>query len=259
MEMSLTYEGSVAIITWNDGENRINHDSLASLHAILDELEDALGALAIVWTGTGKFFSNGLDLDRFGSDPKELTSTLNELHRTVARLLLFPAYSVGALNGHTFAGGALLSCAVDYRIMREDRGFWCMNEAEIGLPLDEKLAAILFNRLPRSTAIEAMFTARRYAGPEALAAGIVQSIAPESEVVARAIEIAGAMATKDRNVLAQHKRIAYGEVSEFLGYGTHGPRSGKPASRPAIDDSPSRRKNDLGDARSEISSEDNQD
>ena len=216
--MTVTQEGFVAVITWDDGENRINLDSLGRLHTILDELETIEGPLAIVWTGAGKFFSNGLDLERFAENADEFTMTLRELHRTVARLLLYPAYSVAALNGHTFAGGALLSCAVDYRIMREDRGFWCMNEAEIGLALDEKLAAILFNRLPRATAIDAMLTARRFGARDALAAGIVQDVASESELVARAIEVASVMAGKDRDVLARHKRVAYAETADFLGF-----------------------------------------
>jgi enoyl-CoA hydratase/carnithine racemase len=216
--MSVAREGAVAVITWDDGENRINRDSLGWLHAILDELEGSPGPLAIVWTGVGKFFSNGLDLARFGADPEELGATLRELHRSVARLLLFPSYSVAALNGHTFAGGALLSCAVDYRVMREDRGFWCMNEADIGFALDAKLAAILFNRLPRATAIEAMITARRYGAADARAAGIVQESATEDQLVARAVEVAGAMAGKDRVTLAAHKRVAYGEVATFLGF-----------------------------------------
>ena len=218
MQMSLTLENSVALITWDDGENRINYDSLNCLHSLLDELEGVDGPLAIVWTGSGKFFSNGLDLERFGDNPIELRSTLELLHRTVARLLLFPAYSVAALNGHAFAGGALLSCAVDYRVMRDDRGYWCMNEADIGFPLDEKLTAILLNRLPRASAIDAMLTARRYSASEALSAGIVQEVATSSELVARALTVAEAMAMKNRTVLAEHKRIVYGEVASILGW-----------------------------------------
>lgn len=217
MVMSLSWEGPVAVITWDDGENRINADSLGTLHQILDELEVHEGPLALVWTGVGKFFSNGLDLARFGSNPVEFGDALTSLHRTVARLLTFPAYSVAALNGHTFAGGALLSCAVDYRIMRVDRGYWCMNEADIGLPLDEKLAGILFNRLPRATAIHAMMTAHRFNAEEALAAGIVQETCGQSALVTRAVEVAAAMAPKDRRVLAAHKRIAYGDFVSFLG------------------------------------------
>ena len=218
MELSLDYDGPVAVLTWRDGENRINDESLGALHARLDELEARSGPLGVVLTGEGKFFSNGLDLARYGTDPAGLGHILTELHRMVVRLLTFPAYTVGALNGHTFAGGALLSCALDYRVMREDRGFWCMNEADIGLALDAKLAAILFNRLPRATAIDAMLTARRFDAPTALHAGIVEAIAPEGAVLERAVAVAAVIADKDRGVIAHHKRLAYGEVAATLGF-----------------------------------------
>jgi len=60
--------------------------------------------------------------------------------------------------------------------MREDRGYWCMNEAEIGLALDERLWSILTNRLPRATATIAASTARRFSGPDALHFGIVEAV-----------------------------------------------------------------------------------
>ena len=105
------------------------------------------------------------------------------LEQTIGRLLVFPAYTVAAINGHAFAGGALISCAFDYRVMREDRGYWCMNEAEIGLALDERLWSILTNRLPRATATVAATTARRFSGPDALAFGIVEAVAGENDVL----------------------------------------------------------------------------
>src|ERR1039458_9861890 len=138
MDITLTREGSVAVLTWNQGENRINLDSLARLNEFLDEIEATDGPLSIVLTGSGKFFCNGLDLERFGNQRDEFVETLHQLEQTIGRLLVFPAYTVAALNGHAFAGCALISCAFDYRIMREDRGYWCMNEAEIGLTLDER-------------------------------------------------------------------------------------------------------------------------
>ena len=218
MDINVTQEGSVAVLTWNAGENRVNLDSLGRLNEILDELEAIEGPLSIVLTGTGKFFSNGLDLERFGSKPDEFRATLEEFERTVGRLLVFPAYSVAAINGHVFAAGALISCAFDYRVMREDRGYWCMNEAEIGLALDEKLYSILENRLPRQTAIVAATTAHRYAGPDALAHGIVESIQSEENVLAHALVVAEAMSVLDRTILAQHKRLAHGVEARHLGF-----------------------------------------
>lgn len=218
MDISLRHEGSVAILTWNDGENRINADSLERLNALLDELEATEGPLSIVLTGVGKFFSNGFDLERFGANPAEFAATIEELQRTIGRLLLFPAYTVAAINGHCFAGGALVSCAFDYRVMREDRGYWCMNEAEIGLTLDEKLWSILNHRLPRATAIVAATTAKRYVGPDALAAGIVEAIASEDEVVSHAVEAAERYVALDRTSLSKHKYLAHGAEAKLLGF-----------------------------------------
>jgi enoyl-CoA hydratase/carnithine racemase len=218
MDISLRREGPVAVLTWNDGENRLNADSLERLNVLLDELEATTEPLSIVLTGVGKFFSNGLDLARFGANPAEFAATLEELERTVARLMLFPVYTVAALNGHTFAAGALLSCAFDYRVMREDRGYWCMNEAEIGLALDDKLWSILEHRVPRATAIVAATTARRFTGPDALAAGIVEATASEGELLAHAIEVATRYASLDRATLSKHKYLAHSEEAALLGW-----------------------------------------
>ncbi len=218
MDISCAWHGSVAVLTWDDGENRINVDSLARINGLLDELEARDGELSVVLTGVGKFFSNGLDLARFGSNTEEFATTLTELKRTVGRLMLFPAYTVAALNGHVFAGGALMSCGFDYRVMREDRGYWCMNEAEIGLALDEQLWTIIRHRLPKATAVAAATTARRFAGSEALAAGIVEATATEDLVVPHAVDVAERYVTLHRATLAHHKRLAHGETAARLGF-----------------------------------------
>ncbi len=217
MDITLRDEGSVAVITWNDGENRVNLDSLARLNSLFDELEDRSGPLAVVMTGTGKFFSNGLDLEKFGSVPGEFAETLVEAERTIGRLLVLPAYSVAALNGHAFAMGALISLGFDSRVMREDRGYWCMNEAEIGLPLDEKLFSILRHRLPAATATRAALTAQRFSAAEALATGIIEATASEDDVLTAAIALAERFANLNRKILAHHKVLAHGEEAAFLG------------------------------------------
>ena len=218
MDIALTREGAVAVLTWDAGENRINLDSLARLNELLDEVEAVEGPQSLVLTGTGKFFCNGLDLERFADNRDEFVATLHLLEQTIGRLLVFPAYTVAAINGHAFAGGALISCAFDYRVMREDRGYWCMNEAEIGLALDERLWSILTNRLPRATATVAATTARRFSGPDALAFGIVEAVAGENDVVANALVMAERMSTLDRATLGVHKRLAHGAEAEFLGF-----------------------------------------
>jgi enoyl-CoA hydratase/carnithine racemase len=216
MGVTLDFDGPVAVLTWDDGENRLSHRAMDELGAAFDELAERDGPLAVVLGGVGKFFSNGLDLGASGGDLEGAFELARHLERLVARLVVLPAYTVAAINGHCFAGGALLSCAFDRRVMREDRGYWCMNEAEIGLALTDGLWAILENRLPRATAVEAMTTARRYGGREAWAAGIVEEVAQESAVLECAIEAAGRHAGLDRRILGFHKRVAHGALAARL-------------------------------------------
>ena len=214
--LDVTQHDHVTVLRWCDGENRINLDSLAALNGALDDLSQTEGPLALVLTGDGKFFSNGLDLARFATDADQFAATVIELDHLFGRLLDFPAYVVGALNGHCFAGGAMISSTVDYRIMRSDRGYWCMNEAELSLPLSPSMIAVLLARLPQPTVLEAINTAHRYSATEALAAGIVNEIAPDEDVLTRAIAKAAEVATKDRRVIANHKRQFFVELATRL-------------------------------------------
>ena len=218
MHINLEFHDHVALVTWDDNENRINLDSLGRLSEIFDELDGIEGPLAVVWTGTGKFFSNGLDLERFGAAPDEFAATARALHLLFGRVMMFPAYTVAAINGHAFAGGAMLTCTTDLRIMREDRGYWCLNEVELGLPLTDEMAAVVLGRLPAAAAREAMLTARRFDAHSALAAGIVDAVAPGDRLVEIALERAAAVATKDRAVIKIHKRQALGEAARRTGY-----------------------------------------
>jgi enoyl-CoA hydratase/carnithine racemase len=210
--------GAVAILRWDDGENRMNLESMAEWHAALDALEQVEGPLALVITGTGKFFSNGLDLDRFGVAPDEMAPTVRAVHLLFGRLLVFPAYTVAAINGHAFAAGAMLSACVDARVMRSDRGYWCLPEVDLGLPLSDGMAAAVTARLPSEAVQDAMLTGRRYTAEEALALGIVTDTSDEARLLDLAIDLASTIAGKDRAVIREHKRLLFGEHARRCGY-----------------------------------------
>ena len=216
--IEIEQDGGVAAIRWRDGENRFNTASVARWHEVLDELEAVDGPLSVVIVGEGRFFSNGLDLDGFAAEPESAGAVVSEVHRLFGRLLVFPAYTVAALNGHTFAGGAMLACCVDARVMREDRGYWCLPEADLGLPLTPEMFAAVTARLDVATAAEAMNTARRYTAHEAHAARIVEHVAPEAEVLTRAVALAAPLAGKGRTVIAEHKRMLFGDAARRCGH-----------------------------------------
>lgn len=208
----------VATIHLEHGENRFNVASLERWHEILTELEVDDGPLALVITGSGKFFSNGLDLDWMGEHQDQAGLVVDGLHALFGRLLLFPAYTVAAINGHAFAGGAMVSCACDVRVMRTDRGYWCLPELDLGIPLTEPMMEVVTARLPRPAAHDAIMTGRRYTAAEAQALGIVEHVADEADVVDRAVELAAAMAPKDRHVIATHKQMLFGRSAAICGW-----------------------------------------
>ncbi|MEI8147782.1 MAG: enoyl-CoA hydratase/isomerase family protein [Actinomycetes bacterium] len=216
MDISVENIGDVALVRWNDGQNRINLDSIDRLRTIFRELAEREGQLAVVWTGADKFFSNGLDLDRFGNNPEEMGETLIQLDRLFGQLIVFPGYLIAALNGHSFAGGAMLSLTADYRIMRSDRGYWCLNEVDINMFLPPNMADVVLARMPKNSALEAMNTARRYSAAEAKEAGIVEAIAEGDDVLAKALEYAAMIALKNRRGIATHKEYIFGDLARQL-------------------------------------------
>jgi len=213
----LTREDAVFVLTWNDGENRFRDDSLAAWNAALDEVERADGPKALVTTGAGKFYSNGLDLEwgmreRKDSFPEYVLEVLTVL----GRVLTLPCVSVAACNGHAFGAGAQLLVAHDYRLMRAERGFFCMPEIDMGVYLHPGMTALLAARLPGQTVHEVIATGRRYGGNDAKAAGIVEEALPEADLLPRALALASGLASKAHPAMKRLKSDLYPHVLAAL-------------------------------------------
>lgn len=208
----LQKRGAVYVLTLGADENRFHPDRLASINSALDEVEAADGPKAVVTTGSGKFYSNGLDLDFMAANPDAAESNLADVHALFARVLAFPAPIVAAVQGHAFAAGAMLALAHDQIVMRADRGYFCLPEVDLGIPFTAGMNALIRSRLPIATAHEAMTTARRYGGEDARAAGIVAATAGEGEVVDAAIARAEELAAKAGPVFGAIKARLYAEV-----------------------------------------------
>ena len=86
-----------------------------------------------------KNFSNGLDLGWI-QNPKDFPCRrsrvfASEFMSLMARLITLPIPSVCAVNGHAFGAGFMAAMCHDVRLMRQDRGFMCANELEIGMTI----------------------------------------------------------------------------------------------------------------------------
>lgn len=114
----------VFVLDFGDDENRFSPDWLTTVNSLLDTIVDDPNPAALVTTGSGKFYSNGLDLEWLSGHADEAARNIADVHALLARLLTFPVPTVAAVNGHAFGAGAMLAMAHDFRVMRADRGYF---------------------------------------------------------------------------------------------------------------------------------------
>ena len=215
-------DGPVWIIDFGADENRFSPDWLDSLDALLDDLVASAEPAALVTTATGKFFSNGLDLEWVAAQPDQFLPYVHRVERLLARLLTLPVPTVTAINGHAFGGGALVALCHDYRLMRADRGFVCLPEVDIRIPFSAGMSALVQSKLTPRAQVDMMTTGRRYGGQDAVAAGIVDAVHGEEELLPAAVALATSLAGKDRMTLGTIKERMFAHVTAPLLKGAAG-------------------------------------
>ena len=213
---SLSRTDDVFVLDLGDGENRFNPEWVGAVEDLLAEVLAADEPKALVTAATGKFWSNGLDLEWMGANQAEIPAFVARVHGLFASFLEAGVPTVAACQGHVFAAGAMLAVAHDRIVMRADRGFFCLPEADIRIPFTPGMNALLMARLPGRAGHEAMTTARRYGGPDALAAGIIDEVAPEGEVLDRAVAWAATNAGKHGETVGKIKQRMYEDVLATL-------------------------------------------
>lgn len=218
--IDLQRDGAIFTLTMNEGENRWNTTFVRAFAEALDEIEASDGPAALVTTSANeKFFSNGLDLDWIGGDPDpdhpggDRAVFGPEFMTVMSRIITLPIPSIAAINGHGFGAGLMTAMCHDVRIMREDRGFICANEMQLGMVIPPPELALFKHKLSASAFFETVQLARRWTGPAALAAGVVQQTASAESLLdmarARAAELAPLGA--NRKAFKAQKESIYGE------------------------------------------------
>ena len=207
--------GGLHLVTMDDGQNTICPDWQVRMLEILGAVEADCGqGSSFLITGVGKFFSNGLNLEKVGAlAPEEMSvfaMRMLEIHR---RLLMLPCPTVAALNGHAFAGGAFLALSCDYRLMREDRGWFSVNEVDVGVPIGEPNGQLLRSKLPANTSRDALLTGKRYTADEAVAAGIADGKASEEGLLDAAKALATQLGTKEPGIFKTLKETLYAPIA----------------------------------------------
>ena len=201
----------IHIVHMESGENRFSSAFIATLTETLARLEE--GAKPLVLTGSGKFFSNGLDLQGLAEDG---AAQMTRIYRLFGRIVAFPGATIAALNGHAFGAGAMLAAACDFRVMREDRGYFCFPEVDIGVPMTPEFDALLRAKYSTASLCEGLVTGTRYGGAEARARGFVDEVASETDLLPRAVARMAPLASKSGGMVRALKRTLFAEALQLL-------------------------------------------
>jgi enoyl-CoA hydratase/carnithine racemase len=207
----LMLKDNVAIITMNSGENRLNPTFLKGFLKILDQTEKETHAKTlVVQSGDEKIFCNGIDLEWLApvlqkKDIKSAKKFFYQWNDLFKRLLLYPMITIAGINGHAFAGGAILSCAFDFRFMRSDRGFFCLPEVDLGIPFLPGMNAILKKAIPRYKLEELEYTGNRMTAYECQEHHLIVRALQYSEFLDEILSFARKL-NKERSVIQEIKK-----------------------------------------------------
>ena len=180
-------EGDVAVVTLDDGKaNVISTAVIDALHGHLDRLESE-GARALVLVGRPGRFSAGFDLSEMTAGVESMRALVVHGARWLMRLYGLGVPTVAACTGHALAAGALTLLSCDVRVGADVPAKIGLNEVAIGMALPKFAVELARERVPHHELGAATLGARIYDPAGAVAAGYLDRVVPEAELLGTAL------------------------------------------------------------------------
>ena len=212
-----TSEG-IAILSLQHGKvNALDLDFCEALTARFQALRGSAEAKAVVITGQGRAFSAGVDLVRLSEGGADyIRKFLPALHRLYDAVFFHPKPVVAAINGHAIAGGCVLACCADRRIMARGAGRIGVTELLVGLPFPSLAFEIVRFAAPPRYLAEFTLSGATYETDAALSRGWVDEIAEPDDLIEDATAVARELAMLSPAAFAQTKMQIRQAVSERM-------------------------------------------
>jgi enoyl-CoA hydratase len=195
----LERRGHVLIVTLNrpEARNALSGPMMALMRQAWDQVDDDPDIRVCVLTGAGGAFCAGADLKAMTRSHPGDTFKAGELDLSVIDALLkgrrLTKPLIAAVEGPAIAGGTEILQATDVRVAGESARFG-VSEARWGLfPLGGS-AVRLPRQIPYTVAADLLLTGRHISAAEALRIGLIGHVVPDGQALAKALEIAEAIA-----------------------------------------------------------------
>lgn len=167
-------------------------DTVIEISCALERVEEFSGPTALIFASKNpKIFSAGMDLKFLGKNGSSAAAKLfYSLMRLYGKILKIGVPTIAAINGYAIAGGLILALACDYRVMNKDTGTARMTEINMGMPLPRGGNSILGAKLTPDVHRDLLFRGKTFSPQECLDRKVVDVLAPDGEVMNKALEIA---------------------------------------------------------------------
>jgi enoyl-CoA hydratase len=218
----ISHEGDVAILRMAHGKaNAMSIEFCAALAQHLDEFRTS-PARALVLTGTGGIFSAGVDLLRLseGGVPY-VRKFLPALNAMFAAAFSCPKPIVAAINGHAIAGGCVLACAADTRLMARDQSRIGVTELLVGVPFPPIAIEIMRHAVAPHRFEDTLFSGATFVPDDAVGRGLVDEVVDPETLIKRAVVAAQTLAALSPPAFALTKRQTRATAIERLAHTDH--------------------------------------
>jgi len=195
-------EGPVLVVTLNrpEARNALSAEMLTGMADAWQELSDDPALRVGVLTGAGSNFCAGADLKAMSGQgvgsqagSERIRNEAGLAWKALLRHYRPTKPLVAAVEGYAVAGGTEILQATDVRVAGENAVFG-VSEVRRGLfPLGGSTVR-LRRQIPYTVAAEILLTGRFVSAREALAFGLVGHVVPEGQALAKAMELAHAIA-----------------------------------------------------------------
>src|SRR5579862_2603590 len=211
--LDISTAGPVRIVAIDRPERRNAVDG-ATAAALLEAFEafeaDATLSVAVL-TGSGGTFCAGADLKALADGDRRPVPDHGPGPMGPTRLVLSKPV-VAAIEGFAVAGGLELALWCDLRVAATDAvlGVYCRR---FGVPLVDGGTVRLPRLIGQSHALDLVLTGRPVGGPEALAMGLVNRLAPKGGALDVAVALAGQIAAFPQTCMRNDRRSALAQWS----------------------------------------------
>lgn len=163
--------------------NAMSQEFVEKLNATFEELKADDQVKQVIIAGNEKIFSAGVDLKRLANEGAEyLDRFLPELTRLFLDVFNFPKPLIAAITGPAVAGGCVLACAADYRVIAE-RAIIGVPELRVGVPFPSAGMEIMRWATTRPAFRAIINTGATFRGEDAVAVGLADEISKRSDIL----------------------------------------------------------------------------